>query len=175
MPCCLEQEKVRHAGEVVNSKVFWLFKEAFETGALCYLHLVFQNLYPLLDQDPESFENITENIHHAQSYELEASTKLRHMHCQHMLLLASLHGSSNPCNICLKHAVHAGIQNWMRGKHVWLWVLQRLFPSLFLGRLITNSAASTLSWSPGSWVTASLFSYWRRQTLFMESLWFIFW
>lgn len=62
MPCYLEQQKIRHAGELVNRQVFWLVKEIFETGALCYLHLVFQNLYPL-DQDPESFEYLIGNNH----------------------------------------------------------------------------------------------------------------
>lgn len=46
--------------------------------------------------------------------------------------------------------MHAGIQNWMRGKHVRLWVLQRSFPSTCLVRLITNSTPSSLTWLLGS-------------------------
>lgn len=60
------------------------------------LHFVFQNADPLLCQDSASSENIIYNvvIHHAYLCASEASTKLRHTHCQcqHTLVLTFLLG-----------------------------------------------------------------------------------
>lgn len=84
----------------------------------------------------------------------EASTKLRHTHCQcqHMLVLTFLWGNYNPCYICLKHATCIRTQTAQEEScYNKLQVWQRPFPSTFLGRLTINSSPSSLSLSPGSW------------------------